>query len=71
MAEAIEVAERISQGAAAISFAKKAINRAFDMESEEAMTYLSKLYGEVYKTWDAKEGIAAYLEKRLPMFKGA
>jgi len=36
----------------------------------EAMDFLSGLYGEVYKTHDAKEGISAHIEKRKPNFKG-
>jgi len=61
---------KLANGAVAVSFAKKAINSSIDMTTEEAMEFSSRLYGEVYRTWDAKEGITAYLEKRKPEFIG-
>ena len=70
MKEAMKVARRIAQGPAAIQFAKKAINEALELPTIEAMGRVSKLYGEVYKTRDSREGISAYLEKRRPRFTG-
>jgi enoyl-CoA hydratase len=70
MKEAMKLARRLAKGPASISFAKQAINKAFDMEIGQAMEFASALYGEVYKTRDAKEGISAYLEKRKPGFIG-
>lgn len=70
MNEAMKFAKRISKGPAAINFAKKAINKAFDLDMKGAIEISSKLYGEVYKTQDSKEGISAYLEKRKPEFMG-
>jgi len=34
------------------------------------MRFSSKLYEDVYKTKDSKEGISAYLEKRKTKFDG-
>jgi len=48
----------------------EAINEAFELPTIEAMERASKLYGEVYKTRDSREGISAHLEKRRPRFTG-
>ena len=69
--EAIKLATKISKGPAAIRFAKQAINGAFALDAAQAMRLASRLYGEVYKTHDAKEGISAYLEKRKPELSGS
>ena len=70
MDEAMKLAGRISKGPASINLAKKAINKAFDLEMDDALEFSSKLYGDVYKTGDSKEGINAFLEKRKPEFTG-
>lgn len=70
MNEAMELAQQFAEGPAAISLAKQAINEALRLGANEAMDFLSGLYGEVYKTHDAKEGIRAHIEKRKPNFKG-
>ncbi|RLB11911.1 MAG: enoyl-CoA hydratase/isomerase family protein [Deltaproteobacteria bacterium] len=68
--EAKKIAKQISSAKIAVSYAKKAINTAFDISKEDAIEYISSLYGKLYNTYDAKEGINAYLEKRRPRFKG-
>jgi enoyl-CoA hydratase len=70
MDEAMKLAGRISRGPASINLAKQAINRAFDLEMDDALELSSKLYGDVYNTRDSKEGINAFLEKRKPEFTG-
>ena len=70
MDEAIKLAGRISKGPASINLAKQAINKAFDLEMNDALELSSKLYGDVYNTRDSKEGINAFLEKRKPEFTG-
>ncbi|MBW1971582.1 MAG: enoyl-CoA hydratase/isomerase family protein [Deltaproteobacteria bacterium] len=67
---ALKLAKKIAEGPIAINFAKKAINSSFELKEDDALRFSSKLYGELYKTHDTKEGIAAYLEKRKPKFKG-
>ena len=70
MNEAMKLAQQFAEGPAAISLAKQAINEALRLGANEAMDFLSGLYGEVYKTHDAKEGIRAHIEKRKPAFIG-
>ncbi len=70
MEKAMGLAQRLVQGPASLTLAKQAINLAFDLNSNEAFKLSSKLYGDAYKTNDAREGILAYLEKRKPIFKG-
>ena len=70
MDEAMKLAGKLSKGPASINLAKQAINKAFDLEMDDALELSSKLYGDVYNTRDAKEGIQAFLEKRKPEFTG-
>jgi len=67
---AMELAQKLDQGPASLTLAKQAINSSFDLNLDEAFKLSSKLYGDAYKTNDAREGIIAYLEKRKPIFKG-
>ena len=70
MKRAKDIARGLSGATVAIGFVKDAINKAFDMKKEDAIKYISNLYGKLYNTCDTKEGIRAYLEKRKPCFKG-
>jgi len=70
MAEALKLAERLSNGPAAIGYAKRAIQDGFDLDIKDAMRATSRLYAEVYRTSDCREGVSAYLEKRKPEFSG-
>lgn len=49
---------------------KEAFSRAEGMPLEEALDFLSGKLVEVASTRDAREGIAAFLEKRPPVFTG-
>jgi enoyl-CoA hydratase/carnithine racemase len=70
MDKAMELAQKLAQGPASISLAKRAINSVFDLDMDTALEQSSRLYGDAYKSHDAREGILAYLEKRKPIFKG-
>ncbi|MCX7781698.1 MAG: enoyl-CoA hydratase-related protein [Negativicutes bacterium] len=54
----------------AVSYAKLAINRGVEMESEQAYAYEAELFGMCFTTEDQTEGMTAFVEKRKPCFKG-
>jgi enoyl-CoA hydratase len=70
LVKAMELAQKLARGPASLSLAKQSISSAFDFGLNEALELSSKLYGDAYKTNDAREGILAFLEKRKPEFKG-
>ncbi len=69
MEEALTIARQIAQGPASIHCAKQAMFHAAQLPLREALLKDSEIYGEVYKTKDFKEGVAAFLEKRKPVFR--
>jgi enoyl-CoA hydratase len=64
-----KIPERLSRGPAPIRFAKKTINKAFDLDTKEASELASSFHSKIYATKDSKEGITAYLEKRKALFQ--
>lgn len=54
----------------AIAAIKQAINRGLDMPLVEGCMYEAALFGAIAATDDAKEGTAAFLEKRQPTWQG-
>ncbi len=54
----------------AIRLGKQAFNKACEMGFEEGVQHLSETLVQVAKTEDAREGITAFIEKRVPIFKG-
>ncbi|MBA3391337.1 MAG: enoyl-CoA hydratase/isomerase family protein [Deltaproteobacteria bacterium] len=67
MALANEIADR---SPAAIALGLKSFYRSQDMEFEPQLRYLQNELGRVLALDDAKEGIAAFLGKRKPVWKG-
>lgn len=70
MNKTLSIAELINTKAPlAIAGCIKAVNAAFDKNRDGYQTEIN-IFGELFDTADAKEGAAAFLEKRQPVFKG-
>jgi len=69
--EVDDLANKISSnGPLAIKGIKRAINGGIELALEEAFNFELKEYAEVALSNDAEEGMAAFQEKRQPLFKG-
>lgn len=68
--EAIALAERISSlSQPVIASAKRAVRAAFEMPLAEGLVFERKSIHALFALEDQKEGMAAFLEKRKPVFK--
>jgi enoyl-CoA hydratase len=59
-----------SKAPLAVAAIKAAVNRGMDMGLEDACMYEAALFGSLTQTDDAKEGTAAFLEKRAAIWQG-
>jgi enoyl-CoA hydratase len=67
--EAIKIGERIAGlSPIAVSMAKQAVNRAFETTLTEGVRYERALFLSLFGTPDQREGMAAFVEKRKPVF---
>ena len=67
--ELMAAAEKMAAGIAknapiAVRNCKKAINAGLDADMDEAIVIEEKLFGDCFESYDQKEGMAAFLEKR-------
>ena len=54
----------------ALRLAKEAVNAAYEMSLTDALAHERRLFYLLFASEDQKEGMAAFLEKRAPDFKG-
>jgi enoyl-CoA hydratase len=70
MAVAMEAAETIAgYGLPAILAAKEMVGRALELPTTEGVRFERRLFMSLFATEDQKEGMAAFAEKRAPVFK--
>ena len=66
-----EVAELLaSKSALALAYAKEATNLALQGAHDASLTQEASFFAMLFSTEDAREGLAAFAEKRDPVFKG-
>jgi len=71
MEEALKLANRIAERApAAVQLSKSAIQRGMNMDLDSAQAYEAEVFALTFSTSDQKEGCAAFLERRKPVFEG-
>ena len=69
--DAVKTASRIAEMPPAVAMmVKEAVNRAFETSLSEGIRFERRLFQAAFATRDQKEGMAAFLEKRPPRFKG-
>jgi enoyl-CoA hydratase len=70
--EAQRLAARIAEkGLVALQLAKEAVLKVFDAPLDEGLQFERKNFYLLFSTEDQKEGMAAFVEKRKPNFKGS
>ncbi|MDR5780400.1 enoyl-CoA hydratase [Caballeronia sp. LZ065] len=68
--EAIEAATIIAGfSLPAVMMTKEAVNRAYETTLSEGVHFERRLFHSLFATEDQKEGMAAFVEKRKPVFK--
>jgi enoyl-CoA hydratase len=68
--EAVKTAALIAElSAPAVTMAKEAVNRAFEVPLAEGMRFERRLFHATFAIEDRKEGMQAFLEKRKPAFR--
>jgi enoyl-CoA hydratase len=71
LAQAIRLAAEIADRAPiAVQLAKEAVNKAYETTLAEGMFLERRLFTMLFATEDQKEGMAAFIEKRSPEWKG-
>jgi enoyl-CoA hydratase len=71
LAEAMKVAEKIASfPLAALMMVKESVNRAEETSLAEGLRFERRLFHALFASEDQKEGMAAFLEKRPPQFRG-
>lgn len=67
--EALKTAERIASfSQLSVMMAKESVNRAFETTLQEGLRYERRSFQALFATEDQKEGMAAFVDKRIPSF---
>jgi enoyl-CoA hydratase len=70
-AEARAMADKlIAKAPITLRLIKEAMNEGYDLDLPKALAIEAKAWAVVYSTEDKTEGVAAFLEKRKPAFRG-
>ncbi len=68
--EAVKIAAQIASfSRPSVLMAKESINRAYETTLVEGVRFERRLFHSLFATLDQKEGMAAFVEKRKPVFK--
>lgn len=68
--EAIAAATTIAEfSLPAVMMIKEAVNRAYETTLAEGVHFERRMFHSLFATEDQKEGMAAFVEKRKPVFK--
>jgi enoyl-CoA hydratase len=71
LAEARALADKlIGKAPITLRLIKEAMNEGYDLDLPKGLAIEAKAWGVVYSTEDKTEGVAAFLEKRKPAFRG-
>jgi enoyl-CoA hydratase len=71
MDEALEAATIIAaMSLPSVMMIKEAVNRAYESSLSDGVQYERRLFHSTFATEDQKEGMKAFMEKRLPNFRG-
>ena len=70
MDDAVATAGRIAElSLPIVMMAKESVNRAFETTLAEGVRFERRLFHSAFATDDQKEGMAAFVEKRKPVFR--
>ena len=71
LAEARALAEKVAAKApVALRMIKEAMNEGYDLDLPKGLALEAKAWAVAFSTADKQEGVAAFLEKRKPTFRG-
>lgn len=70
--ETLKVARQLAmKSSGALRAIKLVTDRGFDVDLKNGCALEAEAFGNAFASQDAKEGVAAFLEKRKPVFKGS
>ena len=64
------VAQIATKSPVALRLAKEAVNAAYETDLTQGLAHERRLFYLLFASDDQKEGMAAFMEKRTPDFKG-